>query len=120
MSGEFFTELLDFGALGIFAGFLVWLYVGMQKRLDSLVERFQSQLSGINKDYDDRIEKMRERYDVVIREAREEASQEKEMSQKLDQALIKLDEGLKSMKDHYQEVEISRRIKEASKQDGGS
>ena len=31
MSGEFFTELLDFGALGLFAGFLVWLYVGDAK-----------------------------------------------------------------------------------------
>lgn len=113
MSGEFFTELLDFGALGIFAGFLVWLYVGMQKRLDALVERFQSQLDGINKDYDNRIEKMRERYDAVIREAREEASTEKELSQKLDAALEKLDEGLQSMKDHYREMEISRRIKEA-------
>ena len=114
MSGEFFTELLDFGALGIFAGFLVWLYVGMQKRLDSLVERFQSQLDGINKDYDDRIEKMRERYDIVIKEAREEASMEKELSQKLDEALDKLDSGLQSMKDHYQELEISRRIKEGA------
>jgi ribosome-binding protein aMBF1 (putative translation factor) len=44
----------------------------MQKRLDTLVTSFQTQLKDITDDYDDRILKMRERYDLVIREAREE------------------------------------------------
>jgi len=115
MSGDFFTELLDFGALGIFAGFLVWLYIGMQRRLDGLVDKFQIQLDKINADYDARIEKMRERYDIVIRETREEASLEKEISVKLDDALTKLDEGLSTVKTHYAEAEILRRVKEAAK-----
>jgi len=145
MSGEFFTELLDFGALGIFAGFLVWLYVGMQRRLDALVEKFQIQLDRINADcaerndkinadYDSRIEKMRERYDIVIREAREEGSEAmshmKVVSKKLDKALLKIDEGLGSahvvlekvdeglttMREYHAEMEIHRRVKEASKE----
>ena len=145
MSGEFFTELLDFGALGIFAGFLVWLYVGMQKRLDGLVEKFQIQLDRINADcaerndkinadYDSRIERMRERYDIVIKEARsggtEALQQMKEVSKKLDAATIKideglsnaqdalekLDEGLSTMRDFHAEMEILRRVREASKE----
>jgi DNA anti-recombination protein RmuC len=124
MSGEFFTELLDFGALGLFAGFLVWLYVGMQKRMDALVDRFQDQLNQINADYDDRVDKMRERLmamsahkvtDIKAAVVSVEDQVEKN-AQKLDSALVKLDEGLKAMKDHYAEAEIYRRIKEARKE----
>lgn len=65
-------QLLGAGHLGLFAAFLVWQHFNMQKRLDKLVESFQSQLKEINDDYDERIEKMRGRYDVVIRDARQE------------------------------------------------
>jgi hypothetical protein len=34
------SGLLDFGALGLFAGFLIWLNARMQKRLDETVETF--------------------------------------------------------------------------------
>jgi len=113
MTDELITQLLDFGALGIFAGFLIWQHLGMQKRLDSLVDKFQTQLNKINTDYDDRIDAMRERYDIVIREARQEASMEKELSQKLDSALDKLDQGLEEMREQYKEMEVQRRLKEA-------
>ena len=65
-------QLLAGGHLGLFAAFLVWQYIAMQKRLDTLVTSFKTQLKDITDDYDDRILKMRERYDLVIREAREE------------------------------------------------
>ena len=65
-------QLLAGGHLGLFAAFLVWQFIGLQKRLDKLVESFQSQLRDITDDYDKRIIKMRERYDTVIREARAE------------------------------------------------
>ena len=65
-------QLLAGGHLGLFAAFLVWQFIGLQKRLDKLVESFQSQLKDITEDYDKRIVKMRERYDSVIREARAE------------------------------------------------
>ena len=135
MPSDFFTELLDFGALGLFAGFPVYLYIGMQKRLDALVERFQDQLNDINKDYDDRIEKMRERYDVVIKEARAEGTaahkdlldmrerihgdvvaQIEENARKLDSALEKLDTGLSAMRKHYQQAEIEQRVREMAKE----
>ena len=58
--------LLDYGALGILAGVLLWQHLGMQKRLDALVVSFQEQIDRIDKTFDERIEKMRTRYDAVI------------------------------------------------------
>ena len=71
MTDELISQLLDFGALGIFAGFLIWQHLGMQKRLDALVEGFQDQVKSLNDDYDSRIEAMRLRYDKVICDIRE-------------------------------------------------
>lgn len=62
--------LLAGGHLGLFAAFLVYQFMAMQKRLDKLVEGFQEQLDEIRKEYDYRTEKMRERYDRVISEYR--------------------------------------------------
>ena len=62
--------LLAGGPLGLFAAFLVYQFMAMQKRLDKLVEGFQEQLDEIRKEYDGRSEKMRERYDRVIDEYR--------------------------------------------------
>ena len=64
-------SLLADGHLGIFAAFLVFQFITMQKRLDKLVEGFQEQIDEIRKDYDNRTEKMRERYDRVIQEYRD-------------------------------------------------
>ena len=75
-------SLLADGHLGVFAAFLVYQFVMMQKRLDSLVDNFQKQLKEINDEYDGRIDKMRERYDSVIKESRSEtADQAKEFLQ---------------------------------------
>mgnify|MGYP003133072806 FL=1 len=75
-------SLLADGHLGVFAAFLVYQFVTMQKRLDKLVSGFQEQLKEINDEYDERIEKMRERYDSVIKEARAEtAAQAKDFLQ---------------------------------------
>ena len=72
-------SLLADGHLGVFAAFLVYQFVMMQRRLDKLVEGFQEQLDEIRKEYDLRSEKMRERYDKVINEYRNrEAAQSKD------------------------------------------
>jgi len=136
MPDALISQLLDFGALGIFAGFLIWQHLGMQKRLDALVERFQGQLDKINADYDGRIEVMRERYDVVIGGIRSEASdaqkdflliREKihddlvdkidDNSRKLDSALKKIETGLKEMREHYVSVEIEKKAREIASKD---
>jgi len=64
--------LLDYGALGILAGVLLWQHLGMQKRLDALVSSFQEQIDRIDKTFDDRVELMRSRYDVVIQGIRKD------------------------------------------------
>ena len=116
MTDSIISQLLDFGALGIFAGFLIWQHLGMQKRLDNLVERFQDQLKDIDANFENRVEIMRARYDEVITALRAECKEEREaieaqrdrlqeqLSQvhlgaeaKLDKALDKLDQGLREM-----------------------
>jgi hypothetical protein len=71
--------LLADGHLGVFAAFLLYQFVMMQKRLDKLVEGFQEQVEQMRTEYDERSERMRERYDVVIKEYRDrEDSQSKD------------------------------------------
>ncbi len=71
------TELLNFGALGVFAAFLAWQHLAQQRRMDGLVESFQAQLREIDSGYERRIEVMRERYDAVIETTRERCREEK-------------------------------------------
>ena len=84
MSDSIISQLFDFGALGAFAAFLVWQHLGMQKRLDTLtekfqeqmanlVDKFQAQLKEIEDRHEERIEVMRARYDGVIDGYRQEA-----------------------------------------------
>tara|TARA_Y100000114_G_C11761774_1_gene330192 strand:- start:1714 stop:2022 length:309 start_codon:yes stop_codon:yes gene_type:complete len=73
---QIIDQLLAGGHLGLFAAFLVWQFIALQKRLDRLVESFQSQLKDINDNYDQRLVNMRERYDAVLREARTERDQD--------------------------------------------
>ena len=65
-------QLLAGGHLGLFAAFLVWQFIALQKLLDKLVESFQGQLKDISDGYDSRLIAMRDRYDIVIKEARAE------------------------------------------------
>ena len=98
MTDTLISQLLDFGALGIFAGFLVWQHLGMQKRLDTLVESFQSQLRDIQDREDAQEERLRDRYDAVIAKYDSERTQtQSDIVTKLDTALVKLDEGLKEL-----------------------
>ncbi len=64
--GPMIEMLLNHGSLGIFAAFLVWLYMNMQKRMDELVDKFQGQLEEIRKDQKSDQEALRVRYDDVI------------------------------------------------------
>ena len=98
MTDNLISQLLDFGALGIFAGFLVWQHLGMQKRLDTLVESFQTQLRDIQDREDAQEERLRDRYDAVIAKYDSERTQtQSDIVTKLDTALVKLDEGLKEL-----------------------
>tara|TARA_Y100000401_G_scaffold58354_1_gene46201 strand:- start:2621 stop:2926 length:306 start_codon:yes stop_codon:yes gene_type:complete len=72
-------SLLSDGHLGVFAAFLLYQFVMMQKRLDKLVLGFQEQVDEMRSEYGERTERMRERYDNVITEYRQrEDSQSKD------------------------------------------
>jgi hypothetical protein len=58
--------LTDFGALGLSAGFIAWLYVKMQHRLDEMVDKFQQQIEHMQDRCDNRENELRARYDKVI------------------------------------------------------
>ena len=111
MTDELIAQLFDFGALGLFAGFLIYLYLGMQKRMDALVSAFQSQLRDIQSRCDDQEEKLRDRYDNVIAKTEDDKAALRDNmlraiednARKLDSALEKLDTGLAEMQAHYRE-----------------
>jgi len=112
MTDSMITQLLDFGALGVFAGFLIWQYLGMQKRLDSMLSKFTEQLDKINEDYDSRIEGMRVRYDSVINQLRDENAQgqkeffrmrqevQSEVVDRLNENARKLDDALREIREN--------------------
>lgn len=66
MEGGITEILLEYGSLGLFAAFLVWQHLSMQKRFDALVDKFQTQLEKLRGEQKEDIEEMRERYDKVI------------------------------------------------------
>jgi len=45
-------QLADFGSLGVFAAFLVWQHIGMQKRMDARDAMFHERLDSMRADYD--------------------------------------------------------------------
>ena len=65
-------SLLGFGPMGIFAGFLLWQHQDMQKRLDKIQEDFKSMIEAIQERSEEKEETLRDRYDKVISEYREE------------------------------------------------
>lgn len=71
---SFVKMLLEYGSLGIFAAFLVWQHLNMQKRLDKLLDQFQGQLKGIQEKAEVNEDKLRERYDAVVETYRKDKS----------------------------------------------
>ena len=63
---SFYSQLLDFGALGLFAGFLIYSNAKMQKRLDETVARFQTTLENQEIAHARAEEVIRARYDNLL------------------------------------------------------
>lgn len=60
------TMLLENGALGIFAGFLVYNYFQQMKRLDELSEKYMAHIELLRKEFKEDVDIVRQRYDKVI------------------------------------------------------
>ena len=69
------SQLLDFGALGLFAGFLIWLNARMQARLDQMVEKFQVTLERQESAHNAAEELIRQRYDALLAQYNTERKQ---------------------------------------------
>ncbi len=72
MESDILTVFLEYGALGLFAGFLVWQHLSMQKRLDKLVDKFQLQLNSVQDKSEANEDKLRDRYDSVIKQLQDD------------------------------------------------
>jgi len=72
VSDAVLSTLTDYGALGIMVLFLIWQHLGMQKRLDALVESFRQDSEAMNTSFDSRVETIRAKYEVVIEGIRRE------------------------------------------------
>jgi chitinase len=75
MEGGITEILLEYGSLGLFAAFLVWQHLSMQKRFDQMVEKFQGQLEKIRGDQKEDIQGLRDRYDSVIKTYNDERTE---------------------------------------------
>lgn len=60
------SSLLDFGALGLFAGFLAWQYTKQQRRLEIVIEKFQETVKTQEIAHGAAEDLIRTRYDQVI------------------------------------------------------
>ena len=86
---EFYQYLLDYGAMGLFAAWLAYNQIQQKKAEDERVTKFQEQLDKLNTesrtdvaavrtDSKDEVEKIRQRYDGVLDEYREERTMVRE------------------------------------------
>ena len=108
MTEGLLTQLTDFGALGLFAAFLIWLYVQTQRRNEAHQKQFSATLDKINSDYDARIEAMRERYGKVISELREDQTEARRVyTDNLSNRLEQIEASLRGL-------ETSQKIKDAA------
>jgi hypothetical protein len=66
MEGSIYEYLFEFGSMGLFAAFLIWQHLNMQKRFDKLVSEFQEQIEKLRDGQKEEVEEIRDRYDKVI------------------------------------------------------
>lgn len=64
--------LVNGSPMAAFAIFLIYLYTTMQKRMDALVDKFQTQLDKIRTENKDDLDEIRTRYDTVIEKYNDE------------------------------------------------
>jgi DNA anti-recombination protein RmuC len=85
--------LMDYGALGLFAGYLAWQQNKLQQALQSLTLRFQKQIDSLQERHEQREDTMRARYDTVIADLlRHRDSMSKDMTAALTRSADKLED----------------------------
>lgn len=93
MEDAILQTLMDYGALGLFAGYLAWQQNKLQQALQSLTLRFQKQIDSLQERHEQREDTMRGRYDTVIADLnRHRDSMSKDMVAALTRSADKLED----------------------------
>ena len=116
MSPELLEMLSQFGSLGVASGFIGWLFVKAQHRLDTMVETFRSDVDAMQERCDQRVGELRARYDKIIdrynaerdtlhlgltQSMKETSEQMKEVSKRLEHVGEEVQTGRAEMRQHY-------------------
>jgi DNA anti-recombination protein RmuC len=93
--------LMDYGALGLFAGYLAWQQNKLQQALQSLTLRFQKQIDSLQERHEQREDTMRGRYDTVIADLNRHRDS---MSQDMVAALTRSADKLEDLENQVREM----------------
>ena len=93
MEAGFLEAFLENGSMGLFAAFLVWQHLSMQKRFDNLYASFKDQLKDMQQKNEEKESSIRERYDTVISGLQDEKSSFRvDVKGRVDTAILKIDD----------------------------
>lgn len=107
------TALLEYGAMGIFAAFLVWQHLSMQKRSDAMIEKFQKQIDDIMKAHSAELEKIREKYEQVIEKHQQNYEQIRVL---IADKIAEVDRDTDAIIDILREMQNEKKLKQLAKQ----
>jgi DNA anti-recombination protein RmuC len=96
--------LMDYGALGLFAGYLAWQQNKLQQALQSLTLRFQKQIDSLQERHEQREDTMRGRYDTVIADLNRHRDS---MSQDMVAALTRSADKLEDLESQVREMRVA-------------
>jgi len=96
--------LTDYGALGLFAGYLAWQQNKLQQALQSLTLRFQKQIDSLQERHEQREDTMRARYDAVIADLNKHRDN---MSNDMVSALTRSADKLEDLESQLRELRVA-------------
>lgn len=104
MEDAILQTLTDYGALGLFAGYLAWQQNKLQQALQSLTLRFQKQIDSLQERHEQREDTMRARYDAVIADLNRHRDS---MSSEMTAALTRSADKLEDLENQIREMRIA-------------
>lgn len=104
MEDAILQTLMDYGALGLFAGYLAWQQNKLQQALQSLTLRFQKQIDSLQERHEQREDTMRGRYDTVIADLNRHRDS---MSQDMVAALTRSADKLEDLESQVREMRVA-------------
>ena len=106
MEDAILQTLTDYGALGLFAGYLAWQQNKLQQALQSLTLRFQKQIDTLQDRHEQREDAMRARYDNVIADLNRHRDS---MSSEMTAALTRSADKLEDLENQIRELRLKLR-----------